>query len=253
VNLQKIPGKISKRLSHYVFRLFGIDRLLLKRVKGRDDLREFGTKYGGWVIPVSLFDASSICYCVGCGEDISFDLGLIDEFGCDVYAFDPTPRAIKYVKEVAGQNSKYHFFDVGLWDKEDTLKFYTPRNPNHVSHSLLNLQQTDDYILVRVNRLRNIMKELGHNRIDLLKIDIEGAEYKVIESIVANGIDIKVICVEYDEFFNPLDDKFKERIRASTKTLNGYSLVCAQGNGNYTFVKNASSCERHRDLGPQRP
>jgi FkbM family methyltransferase len=52
------------------------------------------------------------------------------------------------------------------------------------------------------------MEQLGHDRIDLLKIDIEGAEYKVIESILADKLDIRVICVEYDECFNPIDDRF---------------------------------------------
>ena len=74
----------------------------------------------------------------------------------------------------------------------------------------------------------------------LLIIDIEGAEYKVIESIIEDDIDVRVLCVEYDEYFNPLDDGYIDRIRESANSLirNGYSLVCAQGHGNYTFVKN---------------
>lgn len=84
------------------------------------------------------------------------------------------------------------------------------------------------------------MKKLNHHRIDLLKIDIERSEYKVIDSIIEDRIDIKVICVEYDECFNSLDAKYKDRIQASVNSLvtHGYSLVFAQGNGNYTFVKN---------------
>ena len=109
---------------------------------------------------------------------------MIDKFGCDVYGYDPTPRAIKHVNEKAGNNQKYHFFSIGLWDKADVLRFYTPKNPDHVSHSLLNLQKTDDYIDVKVDRLKNIIENNKHSKIDLLKIDIEGAEYKVIDSII---------------------------------------------------------------------
>ncbi len=241
MNPQQIPEKIVKRLLSHTFRLFGVDAISRVKVDSRNDLKEIGTEYGGWVIPVSLLNASSICYCVGCGEDITFDIGLIDHFGCDVYGFDPTPRAIKHVKSVAGKNPRYHFYEVGLWDKEDKLKFFVPKNPEHVSHSLVNLQKTKDYISVKVKRLSNIMEELGHHRIDLLKIDIEGAEYKLIQSVIEDNLDINVICVEYDESFNPIDTKYKERIRASVNSLltNGYSMVCAQGNGNYTFVKNA--------------
>jgi len=240
MKLQQIPKKIAERLTRHAYNLFGVDFISLAQICGRTDLKQIGSNYGGWVVPASIINKDSICYCVGCGEDISFDLGLIDFFGCDVFAFDPTPRSIKYVKTAAGQNQKYHFFDVGLWDKEDRLKFFVPKDPAHVSHSLLNLQKTDDYIYVDVKRLSRQMQELGHEKIDLLKIDIEGAEYKVIDTIIEDKIDIKILCVEYDEYFNRLDNNYKQRIRSSVKCLteNGYSLVYAQGNGNYTFVRN---------------
>ncbi|MGV2829551.1 FkbM family methyltransferase [Myxosarcina sp. GI1(2024)] len=240
MNLQQIPSKFVKKLLNYNFKLLGRDSVSRVKIVSRNDLKKIGTDYGGWVVPVSLIKSNSICYCVGCGEDISFDLGLIDYFDCDVYGFDPTPRAINHVNNVAGQNPKYHFYEIGLWDKQDQLKFFVPKNPVHVSHSLLNLQRTEDFIYVEVKRLKNLMEELGHYKIDLLKIDIEGAEYKVIQSIIEDNIDINVICIEYDECFNPIDRQYKNRIRVSVNSLvtNGYSLVCAQGNGNYTFVKN---------------
>lgn len=240
MKLQQIYSKIVQKISKYAFRLFGMDSISRTKINGRDDLKEIGTTYGGWIVPVNLLNAKSICYCVGCGEDISFDLGLVDEFGCNVFAFDPTPRSIEHVKKVAGKNSMYHFYEVGLWDKEETLNFYAPKDPEHVSHSLVNLQKTEDCISVKVKRLAQIMEEIGHNKIDLIKMDIEGAEYKVIETIIKDNINIKVLCVEYDECYNPLDSRYKERIQKSVLSLleSGYYLVCAQGNGNYTFVKN---------------
>lgn len=241
MKLQSIPTRVGKKLADYSFKLFSFDNIAFTKINGRDDLKEIGTTYGGWVVPVSLLNAGSIVYCLGCGEDISFDLGLINQFKCDIFAFDPTPRAIKFVKKVAGQNPKYHFFEVGVWDKEETLEFYAPKNPQHVSHSLMNLQGTENFIAVKVKRLKQLMDSLDHNNIDLLKMDIEGAEYKVIETIIEDKIDIKVICVEYDECFNPLDNNYKKRVQKSVSSLisYGYSLVCSQGNGNYTFVKSA--------------
>ncbi len=236
----RISQAIIRRLSKYTFKLVGLDNITRRKITRRNDLQHSGTDYGGWVIPRNLFNSDSICYCVGCGMDISFDLGMIESFGCDIYGFDPTPKAVKYVNDVAGQESKYHFYELGLWDEEDTLRFYTPKNPAHVSHSALNLQKTEEYINVKVKRLSKIMEELGHSNLSLLKIDIEGAEYKVIESIINDGIDIKVICVEYDEYFNPLDKEYKNRIKKSISNLinNDYSLVHSQYNGNYTFIKN---------------
>lgn len=236
---QQFFAKSRKRLEFYSLRFVGIDRLTGLKITRRGDLRSIGTKYGGWVIPASLFDAQSVCYCVGCGEDISFDLGLIERFGCEVYAFDPTPRAVKYVAEHAGQNHKYHFSEVGLWDKHEILKFYAPKDPKHVSHSLLNLQGTQEFIEVEVKPLKTIMQANSHSKLDLLKLDIEGAEYRVLDSVLADNLDVSVICVEYDEYFSPLDENYLTRIKGSMEKLMaaGYALVFTQGNGNYTFLK----------------
>ena len=106
-----------KRLSFQFHKLLGKDSLSGAKIVSRNDLKEIGSDYGGWVVPTRLLGSDSICYCVGCGEDITFDLGLISTFGCHVHGFDTTPRAIAYVREVVGEHSKYHFFDIGLWDK----------------------------------------------------------------------------------------------------------------------------------------
>jgi hypothetical protein len=41
------------------------------------------------------------------------------------------------------------------------------------------------------------MQENGWNHIDLLKMDIEGFEYAVIDDILAHRLDVRQICVEF--------------------------------------------------------
>ena len=45
------------------------------------------------------------------------------------------------------------------------------------------------------------MEMNGHDSIDLLKIDIEGFEYEVLQSCLEERIPIKQICVEFHDFF----------------------------------------------------
>ena len=182
-----------------------------------------GTHYGGWCVPVELIDEDWICYCVGAGEDISFDLGLIESFGCRVFAFDPTPRALAHFESTKraveeGRSapinnnpeqcyqassdifSRMAFYPVGLWKKAKRMKFFAPQDPSHVSHSILNLQKTDRYFVADCKPLDLLMRELGHSRIDLLKLDIEGAEHSVARSIIKNGnIRPKILAIEFDQ------------------------------------------------------
>ncbi len=231
------------------------------KIEKYNNLISIGTKYGGWTIPDNFLNNDSIVYLAGAGEDISFDVGIAEKYGSKVYIFDPTPRAkthfdslmngIKQNKKVSINNSKTDFYQIknenienlefielGLWNKEEKLKFYAPKNPEHVSHSLVNLQKTEDYFIAKVDRLSNIMKQQNHKYIDLLKIDIEGAEYKVIESILEDKVKIKVLCVEFDEAHNPLDNKYIDRIKDSVTKLMKYGYKIIYGNSylNYTFI-----------------
>ena len=224
-------------------------------------LENIGTPYGGWTIPKNYLNEDSIVYCFGAGEDISFDIGVATKYQCSVKIFDPTPRAKQHydsiIENVTNGNkasinnsdvyynlskedlSLLEFIELGLWDKKETLKFYSPKNENHVSHSILNLQKTEKYFNADVDRLFSIMKSNSISKIDLLKIDIEGAEYKVLESIVNDNLDIGVICVEYDEFNCHLDNQYKNRIKDSIYNLkkNNYELINISGGTDYTFMK----------------
>ena len=204
------------------------------------NLEKIGTEYGGWITPVDLIDEQSVCYCAGVGEDITFDLGLISRFGCQVNAFDPMPRAKAHVQKYGDPVEAFNYFDNGLWDKDETVKLYAHSNPKSTSYSITNLHKTVDYIEAQCKRLSTIMKELGHTRIDVLKLDIEGAEYKVIESIIEDRLDIGIIFVEYDELHSKNYEGYEERIRESVSRIQeyGYTLVALKPKCDYTFVKN---------------
>ncbi|MEI3651315.1 MAG: hypothetical protein V6D39_15295 [Dolichospermum lemmermannii FEM_B0920] len=79
MNIVEFISKVIKKISSSVFRLLGRDSLTFVKILPRKDLVELGTKYGGWVIPLGLLISDSVCYFVGWGEDISFDIALIDK------------------------------------------------------------------------------------------------------------------------------------------------------------------------------
>jgi len=195
-------------------------------------LEKIGSDYGGWIVPTALIRTDWICYCGGVGEDITFDLGLIERFGCAVFAFDPTPRAIAFAATRGAEEPRFRFMSVGLWSEDATLRFYAPRDPSHVSHSIVNLQGTDEYFEGHCRSLRSLMAELGHGSIDLLKIDIEGAEHRVIRSMFASGVRPTVLSTEIDQPVSPW--RFWTTIRRVRSA--GYTLVAVDG-WNFTFVR----------------
>jgi FkbM family methyltransferase len=197
----------------------------------RDDLVRLGTDYGGWWVPESLLGPSSICYCGGVGTDISFDLGLIERFGSRVWGIDPTPRSGEWIAKQR-LDPRFTFVPVGLSGAAGELRFYAPQDPDHVSHSSKNLQGTTTYFTARVQTLAGMMTELGHDHLDLVKLDIEGAEHDTIERMLADGIHPTVVCVEYDQ---PEPLSWARRTTAALRAA-GYELVKLE-TLNLTFVR----------------
>lgn len=206
-----------------------------------------GTDYGGYTVPEGLLHQESVCYSVGAGEDISLDVEIANRYNPFIYIFDPTERAAKHFEKVKNDAEKgiqtrlyknyvyptnrqtfqkIIFEKVGLWTRTDVLKFFVPAKQEHVSHSLVNLQQTQDYVEVPVRSLDEFMQLYGHKELDMLKIDIEGSEFEVIEDIIKKKIPIKYICLEYHR----LGEKPIEQIQTSINKLTDNGYICIAGN-----------------------
>ena len=235
---------VKTRLSTAYFRCRSVDQYTRIRIVPWPDLKRLGDDGCAWVVPVGSLPKGAVCYCVGAGENISFDLALARDLQCEVHTFDPTPRAIAHVTALKAELPfRFSFHPIGVWMRDERVRFYAPKYPNHVSHSIVNLQRTDEFFEGECKRLRTIMNELGHRSLDLVKLDIEGAEHDVIESMIADGISPTVLAVEFDEIHHPLDGGAPSRIKAVVeKLINvGYSLVSVDG-PNYTFVIGPAGC-----------
>lgn len=150
---------------------------------------------GAWGICVNLVDAHSIIYSVGIGLDISWDKGLIEKYGVKILAFDPTPGSIKWLKNQELPSSFFHSPYALGWEN-GLVKFYI-EGSNTPGCSMVKGNGQTETISVKCYTLRSLMQQMGHNKIDVLKIDIEGAEYEVLRNILDENIEIGQLLVEY--------------------------------------------------------
>ena len=195
--LEKTPGyQIKKRF---------LKRLIGKELKLSNDIHKPVIKDGGWWFTPKDLNADSIVYSLGVGDDIDFDLSLIEKYGVQVHAFDPTPSSIDMLdaRDLPEQFA-FHPWAVTATDGNLTLYPHLRKDgtKSNIMYSMIAEEETvNDGIEVPAYSLSTISEKLGHDKIDLMKMDIEGAEYEVLDSLLASPIKPTQLLVEFHHRF----------------------------------------------------
>lgn len=173
-----------------------------------------------------------IIYSAGIGDQINFELELfqrIDKlknlYG-GVYAIDPTPKSLEFL---AGQDLPSNFFVLpyALSATDREIEFMLPESDGWVSGSVISLRddgrKLKNKIKVQGRSLKSLMEENGHEHIDLLKLDIEGSEFEVLDDVLQKKLPIEQMCIDCHHF---LLDNSKEAISHLVNELRrfGYKI-----------------------------
>jgi len=196
-----------------------------------------GTEYGGYAVIPTRLDESSVVYSFGVGTDISFDEGLIALRGVTVHAFDPTPRSLEWVKAQT-LPKQFVFHPWGVANYDGSAHFHAPKDPTHVSHTLVESGNVGTgTVEAPVLRLQTIMERLGHDHIDLLKMDIEGAEYDVLDDLLGSKLAVPQILAEFHHFRSGIPLEKTQRVVTALEQA-GYVAFNASPSGyEFSFVR----------------
>jgi FkbM family methyltransferase len=195
--LEKSPGYQSKKL--FLKRLIGKEPAL------KPELRLHTVSDGGWRYHPDALNDTSVVYSLGIGKDIGFDLALIQTYGLHVHAFDPTPSTTDWLR-AGHQPAGFHFHPWAVTAKDGAIMLYPRiRKDGSKSADMYTLLAAEasvaDAIEVPAFTLGSITAALGHVRIDLLKMDIEGAEYEVLDTLQDSTVKPQQLLVEFHHRF----------------------------------------------------
>jgi len=194
---EKTPG--WQRKKRFLKRLTG------KELRLKTEIAVPTIKDGGWWFTPEGLNKDSIIYSLGVGDEIDFDLSIIKKYGAEVFAFDPTPSSIDML-DSSTLPHQFHFHPWAVTATDGSLKFY-PRlkkdgTKSDIMFTMIPEEETiDDVIEVPAFSLSSITAKLAHNRIDVLKMDIEGAEYEVLEGLLESPVLPAQLLVEFHHRF----------------------------------------------------
>jgi FkbM family methyltransferase len=151
----------------------------------------------------------------------------LESCGCKVYAFEPHPFFYNYMKEEYGDNDNFIISDKAAWTKNEERKFYfkNSREAKNGGATLMSEKTNiiDPYLfdIVECFSISDFIKEIGH--VDVLKIDVEGAEYEILYSILESGAHEKIRSIYVEDHERKMPSlRFAEM---KNKVINGYTKI----------------------------
>jgi FkbM family methyltransferase len=215
----------------------------------------YGDDYGGFYIcpdmlsppPISSDSPGKkiIVYSCGVGEDISFDIAIMNDYDCKVFAFDPTPKSITWIK-MQNLPDDFVFAPYGISSKTEEQSLHLSNTPLDISASVYvhTYTDADDCVTVHMKSLADVAAEFHHTYIDILKMDIEGSEFDVIRNLPQNIVFGQIAVEFHERFLNNGKKVLKEMFKILKK--NNYNCFAVSKHGDeYSFI-NKSEYKRSK-------
>jgi FkbM family methyltransferase len=137
-------------------------------------------------------------YIIDCGANIGLSVFYFKKLYPDstVIAFEPDKKIFDILSFNVGELNNVTLINKGLWDEETTLKFFEEGGDG--GRIVDDKDKSGNIIEIKTTRLKQYLNK----PVDFLKIDIEGAEYKVLRDCENELKNVKNLFIEYHSFVN---------------------------------------------------
>ena len=124
--------------------------------------------------------------------------GVYERFGCHIFVFEPVPEFYSQCVERFKGNESIRCLNYGLSSKSGWFEITLSNNQSSFNKAELSgIKQKAE-----VRSITEVFSELGMERIDLIKINIEGGEFDLLPAIINSGLieKIKYLQVQFHNF-----------------------------------------------------
>ncbi len=196
---------MALRIAHVFFKSLNdqMERDQNNRQYIKPSFQKLGDKGFDWPVILSMLNRESTIICAGIGTNITFEALLADKTSANIHLFDPSKHAINHFNNFYQNNPQLILNQLGLSNTSGVVKFFKDENPEVGSLSAANLSHSSTFFELPVTTIDGYLKSINKGRVDYLKMDIEGAEYGVIERLLQFGIEVDQLAFEFDQPIPP--------------------------------------------------
>ena len=200
-------------------------------------LIRFGRKFdGGYLVCDDAIKEIDNLITLGVGDDISFEIDLEKHNSLKkVYMYDYTVNhflfikiILKYFRRLITFRTKLNNFTHSIKNYINFIKFKNKKNVSFFKKRVVD--EIKDKIDINLN---SIFDQIKSNK-NILKLDIEGGEYSLIDQIDKNSSNIKILIIEF-HFIKSKKNLFKNSIK---KLLNNFDIIHIHANNYFNLENN---------------
>ena len=190
----KIMGKLPAKIINKINRFY---KLYIKRdsciITDNQWLKDNGDDTLRVDYPLS---ENSIVFDVG-GYMGEWSLKIVDRYNPHIYIFEPVPEFYSIIVERFRGNPKVSVYNFGLSNIDMIAKMSVSKDGSSV------YRDGDDKIDMYLKDIFSFLNKEGINKIDLIKINIEGGEYPLLKRMIETNIIEKCndIQVQFHNFY----------------------------------------------------
>lgn len=142
--------------------------------------------------------------------DIAIDVGgfkgdwaarVQEKFEAKIYVFEPNPPVVEKLRKRFDDYTDIQIYDYGLGGQDAELDLIQ----KDMGSSFYSTRATSNLptVKARVRDIATVLGELGHDEIGVIKLNIEGGEYEVMERLIETGWLPRVRCfmIQFHEWF----------------------------------------------------
>ena len=166
-------------------------------------------------------------------RSIVFDLGgyegqwasdIYSKYLATIYVFEPMPEYAKNIKERFKKNPDIKIFTFGLSNEDKEISLTIDGDASSV------IKESDDAVNAELKNATTFIDSLGVRKIDLMKINIEGGEYDLLDHLIETGWikNIDNIQVQFHDFFDEAEArmiKIQAQLKKTHKITYQYPFV----------------------------
>jgi len=175
------------------------------------------------------FNEDTVVVDVGCADDPDFSLFMMSTFNVKAYAVDPTRKHFDALKKVeSSHEGQFKHLPLAVANESGTLTFHESRNNASGSllsnHTNITNDETVSYEVEAVT-VPELLKRIGAEKIDFLKLDLEGIEYHLLKS--ASSDDFQCVDQLFVEFHHHCIPEFsKSDTKRLADRVKGFGFQC---------------------------